>query len=86
LRTANATLLQHLPKQSNATVFRHRRPTYDVFSKTGFCGAMPRIKAVSKSAIESNSRVRKWLRISSQRWHLVFILCQAAWNKGQHSC
>ena len=59
---------------------------YDEFSKTGFCGAMPRIRAVSKSAIESNSSVRKWLRISSQRWHLVFILCQAAWNKGQHSC
>ena len=41
---------------------------------------------LSSSAIESNSSVRKWLRISSQRWHLVFIFCQAAWNKGQHSC
>ena len=54
--------------------------------KTGFRGAMPRIRAVSRSAIESNSSVRKWLRSSSQRWHLVFILCQAAWNKGQHNC
>ena len=56
------------------------------FSKTGFCGAMPRIRAVSKSAIESNSNVRKWVRISSQRWHLVFILFQVAWNNGQHAC
>ena len=29
---------------------------------------IPRIRAVSKSAIESNNSVRKWLRISSQRW------------------
>jgi hypothetical protein len=86
LRTPNATLLQRLPKQSNATVFKASAPDYDVSSKTGFCGAMPRIRAVSKSAIESNSSVRKWLRSSSQRWRLVFILCQAVWNKGQHSC
>ena len=31
-------------------------------------------------------QLRKWLRISSQRWHLVPILCQAAWNNGQHNC
>ena len=48
--------------------------------------AMPRIKAVSNSVMESNSETRgNALRISSQRWHLVFILFQAAWNKGQHS-
>src|SRR5208337_4690163 len=66
--------------------FAHSDVGHDEFSKTGFCGATPRIRAVSRSAIESNSSVRKWLRISSQRWHLVFILCQAAWNKGQHNC
>ena len=32
---------------------------YDEFSKIGLCGAMPRTRAVSNSAIESKSRVRK---------------------------
>src|SRR5271166_1754980 len=35
LRTANATLLQRLPKQSNATVFRHRRPTTTYLQRLG---------------------------------------------------
>jgi hypothetical protein len=56
-RTANATRVQRLSE-------RHVRPlmamsAYDEFSNTGFCGAMPRIRAVSNSAIESNRRVRK---------------------------
>ena len=59
---------------------------YDEFANTGLCRAIPRIRAVSNSAIESNRRDAKVLRISSQRWHLVFILSQAAWNKGQHRC
>ena len=33
---------------------------YDVSSKTGFCGAMPRIRAVSNSAIEPKTSKRKW--------------------------
>jgi hypothetical protein len=70
----------------NGTSSPRATSDYDEFSKTGFCGAMPRTKALSNSAIESNNSVRKWLRISSQRWHFVFILRQAAWNNGQHSC
>ena len=33
---------------------------YDVSPKIGFCGAMPRIRAVSNSAIEPKSSKRKW--------------------------
>ena len=58
-------------------------PGYDVFCNTGFCGTIPHTKAHSNSAIESNRNVRKWWRISSQRWHFVFNFCQAAWNNGQ---
>ena len=35
-------------------------PDYDVSPKIGFCGAMPRIRAVSNSAIEPKSSKRKW--------------------------
>ena len=84
LRTPNPTRLQRLAKP------RDRCPTatpdYDVFCNTGFCGTIPHTKALSNSAIELNFSVRKWWRISSQRWHLVLIFCQAAWNNGQHSC
>ena len=38
---------------------RQVMPVYDEFSKTGLCGTMPRTKAVSNSAIEVNSSVRK---------------------------
>ena len=56
-RTANATLVQRFKTT-------HVRPlvassAYDEFSNTGFCGAMPRIRAINNSAIVSNSRVRK---------------------------
>src|SRR5271156_2652144 len=74
------------PPKADAITRSSRRWDYDEFLKTGFCGAMPCSTAFSNSVIESNNSRRKWLRISSQRWHLVFILSQAAWNWGQHSC
>ena len=55
---ANATLVQRLPKLCDGWLIS--TPVYDEFSKTGFCGAMPRIRAVSKSAIEPKTSKRKW--------------------------
>ncbi len=81
---ANAMLVQHIKDRRRSS--RASTPDYDVFTSTGRCRSMPRIKAVSNSVMESKRNAWKQLRISSQRWHLVFILFQAAWNKGQHAC
>jgi hypothetical protein len=83
-RTAIAMLVQHVKDRRRSS--RASTPDYDVFTSTGRCRSMPRIKAVSNSVMESKRNAWKQLRISSQRWHLVFILFQVAWNKGQHAC